>query len=134
MLTENQVIKYVSQYLINNGYKILDTKNTSEKGIDIKAIHPEDGSCFVEAKGETSSKKETNRYGKPFTVSQIKTHIGVAILKSFQIKQYNVNSNVFIALPHEKNHIEIFNSIKNCLMEAKIKVIFVKRDGNVQII
>jgi len=134
MLTENQIIEYVSQYFKNNGYKILDIRNTRETGIDLIGIHPKYGKCFVEAKGGTSSKKETNRYGKPFTLSQIKTHIGVALLKAFQIKQENINSNVFIALPYERNHIEICDSIKKCLAKVNISIIFVKPEGSIKII
>jgi Holliday junction resolvase-like predicted endonuclease len=132
MLTENDVIKFVSLYLKNNGYNILETKNTTEKGIDIVADHPKKGKCFVEAKGETSSQKGSSKYGEPFDKSQIKTHIGAALLMSFQIKQKNENSNIFIALPYEKRHLEIIDSIRNCLIKTDIKVLFVKNDGSIE--
>jgi Holliday junction resolvase-like predicted endonuclease len=132
MLTENDVIKFVSKYLEDNGYDILETKKTTEKGIDIVAEHPKKGKCFVEAKGETSSQKESNRYGEKFNKRQIKTHIGAALLMSFQIKQEHENSDVLIALPYEKNHLEIIDTIKNCLIKTNIRVIFVKNDGNIE--
>jgi len=131
MLTENDVIKFVSIYLKDNGYKIQQALNTTEKGIDIIANHPEKGKCFVEAKGGTSSDKKSNRYGKPFNKSQRKDHIGVALLKTFQIKQENTNANVFIAVP-EKNHRDIFETIENCLSKTEIKVLFVKNDGSIE--
>lgn len=103
----------------NNGYTINKALTTYDKGIDIEAIHPEKGLCFVEAKGETSSKKETNRFNKPFSLKQIKTHIGVAIVKAFQIKQNNKEALVIIALP-------------DCLFKTEIKIFFVKDSGNVE--
>jgi len=132
MLTENKIIEYTSIYLENNGYKIIGIKDTTKKGIDIEAIHPKKGKCFVEAKGETSSKKGTKRYGKPFTISQIKTHIGVALLKTFQIKQESEISNVLIALPFEENHKKIINSIMSCLIKTNIKILYVKENGDVE--
>jgi len=132
MLTENDVIKIVSHYLINNGYKIITTSKTTEKGIDIIAIHPEKGKCYVEAKGETSSIEGTKRYGKPFNRNQIKDHIGSVLLQTLKIKQENENADVFIAVPFEKNHLQIFESIKKCLLQINIKVLFVKCNGDIE--
>jgi len=132
MLTENDVVKIVSHYLIIKGYEVLTESKTTEKGIDIIAIHPEKGKCFVEAKGETSSKKGTKRYGKPFNRNQIKDHIGSVLLQTLKIKQENENSDVFIAVPFEENHLKIFESIKKCLLQINIKVLFVKCDGSIE--
>jgi Holliday junction resolvase-like predicted endonuclease len=131
MLTENDIINFVIHYLKNNGYNILKKSKTNEKGIDIVAVHPDKGKCFVEAKGETSSKKGTKKYGKPFNKSQIRDHIGSALLQTLKIKQEDGNSDVFIAVPFEKNHIEIFESIKECLFQIKINFLFVKCDGSI---
>lgn len=131
MLTENEIVDYVSVYLQENGYKIQKALKTTEKGIDIEAAHPKKGKCFVEAKGGTSSKKGSKRHGNPFSRNQIKTHIGVALLKSFQIKQEHDPPNVFIAVPHEENHLEIYDTIKNCLKKLNIKFLFVKHDGSI---
>jgi Holliday junction resolvase-like predicted endonuclease len=131
-LTENDVVKIVSQYLKNKGYKILTTSKTTEKGIDLIAIHPEKGKCFVEAKGGTSSKEGTKRYGEPFSKNQIKDHIGSALLQTLKLKQENENSDVYIAVPFEKKHLQIFESIKKCLLQINIKVLFAKFDGSVE--
>jgi len=133
MLTENEVVKYVSSYLKSNGYEIQKELKTTEQGIDIVAIHSGKGKCFVEAKGGTSSKKGTSRYGKPFSRNQIKTHMGAALLKALQIKQENKSSEVFIAVPYDKNHLCIFDTIKNCLLQVDIKLIFVKCNGDIEI-
>jgi len=132
MLTENDIVKHVSRYLKNNGYEIQAELKTTEQGIDIVAIHPEKGRCLVEAKGETSSKEGTKRYGKPFTREQVKTHIGVALLKAFQLKQKEEKSEVIIAVPYEENHLNIFDTIKDCLSQTAVKFLFVKRNGDIE--
>lgn len=131
MLTENDVVKYVKLYLENKGYKVNKALSTSEKGIDIEAVHPIKGNCFVEAKGETSSKITSNRFGKVFNRNQVKSHIGAALIKSFQTKQKFKGSYVCIALPDEKNHRDIIDSIKESLEETKIDIFFVQKTGEV---
>jgi Holliday junction resolvase len=56
MLTENDVVKAVSNKLNAIGYKVVQSLTTNEKGIDIIA-QKGDVKLYVEAKGETSSKK-----------------------------------------------------------------------------
>ena len=110
LLNENDVVNFVSIYLEKKGYKIEQKLTTTQRGIDIVAHHPEKGCCCVEAKGATSSKKDSNRYNKEFNSSQVKTHIGVAILRSFQTKQQHTTSLVVIALPNNQKHKAIYLS------------------------
>lgn len=53
MLTENQVIEYFCNYLINDGFIIKQSLSTTEKGIDIIALKDEK-ILKAEAKGSTS--------------------------------------------------------------------------------
>jgi hypothetical protein len=75
MLTENDVVDLVSSELQRRGFKIEQQLSTTETGIDIKATSPEGVYYGIEAKGATSSKVESSRYGKEFDKSQVKTHI-----------------------------------------------------------
>ncbi len=111
MLTENDVVLAVSDFLKNEGYSIEQTLNTSQQGIDIEATNKNGIRCFVEAKGATSSKIGSKRYGKEFNSNQIKTHIGVALLKSFQTLQLHPGSEVVIALPSNSGHRKILDSM-----------------------
>lgn len=132
MLTENDVVTAVSNYLIEKGYAINQALTTSQQGIDIIATHPTHDRCLVEAKGATSSKKSSNRYGIEFNNNQIKTHVGVAILKSFQTIQLNKDAEVVIALPDNIGHRKIIDSMSHPIKQSGIKAIFVDENNEVE--
>ena len=67
MLTESDVIATVCDYLRAEGYEIRQQLTETEH--DIIAVRG-DETLLIEAKGETSSKEGTNRFGKPFKRSQ----------------------------------------------------------------
>ena len=133
MLTENDVVTAVSNYLKEKGYTIDQALTTSQQGIDIVATHPTHGKCLVEAKGATSSKTSSNRYGKEFNNNQIKTHVGVALLKSFQTIQINKDADVVIALPDNSGHRKIIYSMHYPIKKSGIKVFFVSNESRVEI-
>lgn len=60
MLTENDVVRAVSEFLAGRGLEIVQALTTALKGIDVIA-RSERAIWYVEAKGATSSKPETNR-------------------------------------------------------------------------
>ncbi len=133
MLTENDVVTAVSDYLAQKGYKIDQALTTSQQGIDIVATHPTYGTCLVEAKGATSSKKTSSRYGKEFDSNQIKTHVGMAILKSFQTIQLYRDAKVVIALPDNTAHRKIIDSMRHPIKKSGITVFFVSKNSKVEI-
>ncbi|MCP4990209.1 MAG: hypothetical protein GY928_30475 [Colwellia sp.] len=132
MITENEVVEAISKYLEKKGYVIDQALTTSQKGIDVEATHPTSGKYFVEAKGATSSRKESKRFGKPFNASQIKTHIGVALLKSFQTIQLYKNDTVAIALPNNAGHRTVIESMYDPIKKSGIKVLMVNADATVE--
>ena len=74
MLTENDIVIRLSEYLELNGYQVLKALSTSERGVDHTATS--DGiTLYVEAKGETSSDPKSARFGLPFDSSQVRPHI-----------------------------------------------------------
>ena len=82
MLTENDVVDAVCEHLIQNGFTIQNQLTTRERGIDIVALNPATGAeTLIEAKGETSSKGHTKRFGKPFHSAQVKVHVAEAFYK-----------------------------------------------------
>jgi len=133
MLTENDVVEAVSSFLTKNGYSIDKALNTRQQGIDIEATAPSGLKCFVEAKGATSSKRESSRYGKEFDNNQVKTHVGVALLKSFQTLHKYKSSEVVIALPNNKAHRSLVESIYSPIKASGIRIFLVNQDGTVDI-
>ena len=128
MLTENDIIEKTSEYLQKQNYTIIQSLNTEEKGIDIIA-EKNDKKLYIEAKGETSSKRTSVRFGKAFSKNQVKTHVAVAILAAMKQKELDKSCDVAIALPNNENHVELINSIKASLKKADIKVFIVDGSG-----
>jgi hypothetical protein len=121
MITENDVVEKTVQFLQGQNFHIINQCNTYQKGIDIEAYRGEI-TILIEAKGGTTS-KDTSKKGQPFDRNQVKTHVSVALLKIMQLKEeYMSKPNIIfgIALPYEKNHIEIVGSIQSSLKELKI--------------
>ncbi len=85
----------------------------------------------MEAKGATSSKPGSARYGKEFDSNQIKTHIGVALVKSFQTLQKYPDSDVIVALPHNRGHRSLIDGMAVPIRNSGVKVVFVENDGHV---
>ena len=78
-LTENEVVDALVKHFSDRGFAIEGQCSTLETGVDVVAWDSRAGVRWrVEAKGGTSSKPGTARYGKPFTRNQVKTHVSVA--------------------------------------------------------
>ena len=83
MLFGDSVIDGVIRYLKDKGYRILSRSNVAQHGYDLVAKR--DGKkLFIEAKGQTSSKPGTKRYGKEFHSGQKFDHVAKAVLKAIQ--------------------------------------------------
>lgn len=131
LLDENDVINYLIEYLEGQGYYIIDSCNTSKQGYDI--VMEKDGrELYIEAKGDTSSKEKTNRYSKPFALSQKKHHVAMAIFKTLQTKTKKENCDIAIALPSDDVHKKLINSVHKQLEKLDITVFFVTNSEHVK--
>ncbi len=129
MLTENNILNILSDYFTKESYKILERSNTASKGIDLK-LQKENEIIYIEAKGETSSKVGTKNYGNPFSKSQVKTHIAVALLQILVLM--NDNAGIFIiALPDNDNHRFYLSKIKSSLEKLNVKVLLIANDNRI---
>jgi len=130
-LTENDVVEAVAAYLKTQGYNIEQALTTEKRGIDIVARHcVTDEWLFVEAKGGTSSKEKTSRFGKPFTSNQAKTHVSVALYFAAKLYHYHSSENVKVALalPGDLVHRGLIDDIRSVLDALSISVFFVGDD------
>ena len=132
MLFESDVISSVCDYLEKNDFKIIQKLNENEKGDDIIAINYSNQKIYIEAKGETSSKKGSNRFGKEFSSSQKKVHVSQALYRAIKMKESN-DSLAGMAFPETKGHLALIEPIKKTLQKIKIEVFWVKADGTVRV-
>ena len=130
MLNEEQIIETVQKHLEVDGYKLTSKSSADEQGIDLVMTHPQKGIIEIEAKGSTSSKKGTTRFGKAFSRNQVKTHMGVAILKTFQMVNdpKNKDKEIALALPADQGHRDFIKKIRTPLSKSGVSLYFVKPD------
>jgi predicted CopG family antitoxin len=132
MLFESDVITSVCNYLKNNNFEIIQQLNENQQGDDIIAINQQKQKFYIEAKGETSSKESSNRFGKEFNSSQKKVHVSQALYRAIKMKEEN-NSLSGIAFPETKGHLALIEPIKQTLQNIGIEVFWVKNDGTVRV-
>jgi Holliday junction resolvase-like predicted endonuclease len=134
-LKEGDVIRHVCRHLEENGYEVLDYKETYQHGVDIKARKRDDRSwLWVEAKGQTSSNEESARYEVGFNKGQEEDHLGKAILKCLRYLSSNNTEpkSTAIAVPRDEYHNEIIPRILPFLEKLGIAVFLVDAAGGVE--
>ena len=116
MLFEDTTIDCLINHLKEKNYQILSISDATQHGYDLVA--EKDGrKLYIEAKGQTSSKPGTKRYGQEFTSSQKFDHVAKAVLKAMQTLNQESESESGIALPYEPGHIKLIDSILQLLIE-----------------
>ena len=139
MLTENDIINASCQFLKAHGYEVLRRLTTRERGLDIVArrsgVDPVE--LRVEAKGETSSKAGTNRYGKPFSTAQSRDHVACAIYAAAAMLEKPTAGHVVrvaIALPGTAGHRKQVQAVNLAMQRLEIGVFWVASDGAVELV
>ncbi len=139
MLSEPEVINAVCAKLESQGYRIIQKLRTTQHGIDIVAVKQMTPTrkLYIEAKGGTSSKKNTKRYGQPFGTDQIPDHVAMAFYKAAKVlssrRRDDVEVRAGIALPDTQQHRDCIKDIEPVLCQLGIAVFWTQESGNVQI-
>lgn len=132
MLTENEVVEFVCSYLSENGYLINQKLSTTQTGVDIIATNSSGVSCYIEAKGATSSKAGSLRFGKEFNQSQVKSHVGMALVAAFKVLNEFPESLSMIALPNNVSHKNLIDAMRLPLSNSGVSVLLVSENGFVE--
>jgi len=119
-ITENEVVEAVAGYLSNNGWEIVATCTTAQRGVDILAKRNGE-TLAVEAKGAGSATPESRRYGKPFTNNQKRSHVASALLAAARIVS-RAEFRAAIALPADKVHKLLVEEITPALTILNVRV------------
>jgi hypothetical protein len=79
VLTEDDLVDAVCDHLETAGYEIMRRCATTQRGDDIVAVRRRSSiALYIEAKGETSNRPTSKRYGKAFSRSQCRDHVANA--------------------------------------------------------
>ena len=128
--TENQVIESLKIALISRGWKIVAFATTMEHGVDLHA--PRSGKTLrIEAKGNTSSKEGSKRYGELQKPNQHFIQVATALLKCAELKSAEPEAYVAIAVPLHSRMQGRIERIEPVLKAADLAVLWVAGDGTV---
>lgn len=133
MLIESNVISAVCDFLERKRFSIVSRCTELQRGCDIVALHPLNGKeVRIEAKGETSSKPRTKRYGQLFTNNQVYDHVSKAFYCAATYAAAEVYSGV--AFPKNDAHVKKVRAIEPILKQLQIEVFWVAADGKVEVL
>ena len=133
LLTESDVIDAVCRFLEARGYRVTQKLNENQRGDDIIALDPRgESDVRIEAKGETSSKPRTSRFGKPFSASQVLDHVAKAFFRTATYASCERRAG--IALPGNPHHIARIREIEPVLRRLHIEVFWVRPNGKVDVV
>jgi hypothetical protein len=110
-----------------NNFEVLQFLDTGQRGVDVIAIKGK-FTYYIEAKGETSSKKYSRRFGKAFSNKQIGSHVSRAVLAAMTIlnsRPSKANTRAAIALPDTPGHRSLVQRIERPLRKLGVLVFWV---------
>jgi hypothetical protein len=133
-LTENDVIDACAKHLSGAGYVVEKVCRTSERGVDIVARCTRTGSrIFVEAKGATSSKSHSARFGRPFDRGQARSHVSRALFEAARLaSSAKPGDEAALAFPADTHHESLVEEILPALGRLPASVFWVSNDGEVR--
>ena len=127
-LDENAVVMHCVAALRAAQWRVERSATTMERGIDIVAER-NGARMYVEAKGVTSSKSGSNRYGMLQTSSQIFIQVSTALCTTAQLRSAEPHAEVMIAVPDHECMRRRLARIEPVLECARIGVLWVGSDG-----
>lgn len=132
-LTENMVINHVCDFLNANGYAVESTCSTNKQGVDVVARHARTGRRLrLEAKGATSSKPASKRYGKPFDSAQAGVHVAEAFYTAATLAEKHAGDEAGVALPNDSLHRARIEKVREACRRLGLHVYVVDGDGTVR--
>lgn len=126
VLTEDEVIDAVRDYLIARSWRIVSRATAIQRGDDLVAER--DGERLViEAKGGGSSKAGTARFGKTFNKGQVFDHVGKAVLKALRVVSAG-EYRAGVALPDDPAHRAEVAKVRAALDSLGVAVFWVNEN------
>jgi hypothetical protein len=134
--TENDVVSAVERHFERHGYTVRQVRRTTERGTDVVAAGRGEV-WYVEAKGGTSSKPHTRRFGKPFNLGQINSHVSRALFTAMTTVSNppdGKRTRAAIALPDDEGHQTVVGRVAPALRRLGIRVLWVTSRREVRIL
>jgi hypothetical protein len=129
-MDENEIIGTVCDYLQKKGYEISQKLHTTEHGVDIVAKNRASNEVLhIEAKGGTSSRIGSARFGKPYSPSQVFDRVAKGFYTVSQMLSQNkdANNKFALAVPDTILFRKYISAIRPALNKLGIEVLLVSQ-------
>lgn len=134
-MNENHVIAELKQYLQRRDYLLISECSTIMQGIDLVMMKGSQ-EIWIEAKGSTSSRETSNRFGKVFNDAQCHDHFSRAFFKACQMrdeaKQSLKDVRIAMAFSHTKYYQKYCNRTNATRKELGIGLFWIKGNGTIE--
>ena len=128
-MDENAIVNETCKYLEAQGFVISQRLSTIERGVDIVANDPSSGcTLLVEAKGGTSSREGSARFGKAYTQTQVFDRVAKGVFTCFQLRAKHPDRSqyrVVLAVPDSRWFCSYLEPVVPELKAAGIEAVFV---------
>lgn len=135
-MNENHVIAALKGHLLRRGYKLVSECSTTMRGIDL-VMKKRGKEIRVEAKGSTSSRENSRRFGKAFTDAQCHDHFSRAFFKACQMRDetFQQRDSVLIAMAfaYTKHYQKYCSRTERSRRELRIGVFWVRSRNRVKL-
>jgi len=136
VLSEDAVVDACCKHLEKKGFSILSKAYGSEHGVDVIA-EGEEFKVLIEAKGSTSGRKGSNRYGLPFNSNQVFDVVAKAIFKAMTNRSsssYSDGDVLAIALPDTPLFRHYHERVSHSLAQIQLVTFWVSEsDGTTHV-
>jgi len=129
-LTEDETIEILMEHLKSENWTIESYCLGQKRGYDIVANKGSE-KLIIEVKGARANDKSPTKKREYFDSGQLKTHLGKAIIKSFETKNTFPNAQVAIAHPENEYLKKVIGNLIRNINNAGIIHFWVKPNGQI---
>ncbi len=136
-MDENEIIDAVCAHLERSGHRITQRLSTTQQGVDVIAVHPPSGRrLLIEAKGGTSSREGSNRFGKPYTQSQVFDRCGKGVFTALKLRaqEASLSTTTVLAAPDSRWFRSYLRDVAPLLRPLGVEVWLVSEEGTVSVL
>jgi hypothetical protein len=127
-MDENAVVAALCPYLEKNGYEVVQRLHTTQQGVDIIARHSSGREMFVEAKGATSSREGSARFGRGFSGTQVFDRVAKGVFTALQLRatyRDRTSYEVALAVPDTPGFRKYLKPVLRELTSAGLRIFLV---------
>jgi hypothetical protein len=134
-MNENDVIAELKKHLQSQNYTLVSECSTTMQGKDL-VMKKSNHEIWIEAKGKTSSRELSSRYGLDFNDAQCHDHFSRAFFKACEMrdetKRSGRNIRIAMAFAHTKHYQKYCDRTNDTRKELGIGLFWVKETGVVE--